>query len=110
MDIVIIGAGKLGIGLAKSLSNEDHNITVIDYRASRVELVVDKLDVQGVSGSGTHIDVLRQADVPDADLVIATTHSDENNILVCLMAKKLGAKNTVARVRKPEYNAQFEFL
>lgn len=110
MDIVIIGAGKLGMGLAKSLSDEDHNITVIDYRASRVELIVDKLDVQGVSGSGTHIDVLRQADVSDADLVIATTHSDENNILVCLMAKKLGAKNTVARVRNPEYNAQFEFM
>ena len=110
MYIVIIGAGKLGMGLAKSLSNEDHNVTVIDYRASRVELMVDKLDVQGVSGSGTHIDVLKQADVPDADLVIATTHSDENNILVCLMAKKLGARNTVARVRNPEYNAQFEFM
>lgn len=110
MDIVIIGAGKLGTGLAKSLCNEDHNITVIDYNTPKLEAIVDKYDVQGVSGSGTHIDVLKHANVPEADLVIATTHSDENNILVCLMAKKLGAKNTIARVRNPEYNAQFEFM
>ncbi len=110
MDIVIIGAGRLGIGLAISLSNEEHNITVIDYNATRVEMLVDKYDIQGISGSATHIDVLRQAQVPEADLVIATTHSDENNILVCLMAKKLGASYTIARVRNPEYNAQFEFM
>ncbi|MGN0534751.1 MAG: Trk system potassium transporter TrkA [Eubacterium sp.] len=110
MDIVIIGAGKLGTGLAISLSGEDHNITVIDRNTPKLEAIVDKYDVQGISGSGTHIDVLRQADVPNADLVIATTHSDENNILVCLMAKKLGAANTIARVRNPEYNTQFEFM
>lgn len=110
MDIVIIGAGKLGTGLAISLCGEDHNITVIDRNTPKLEAIVDKYDVQGISGSGTHIDVLRQADVPHADLVIATTHSDENNILVCLMAKKLGATNTIARVRNPEYNTQFEFM
>lgn len=110
MDIVIIGAGKLGTGLAISLSGEDHNITVIDRNTPKLEAIVDKYDVQGISGSGTHIDVLRQADVPNADLVIATTHSDENNILVCLMAKKLGVANTIARVRNPEYNTQFEFM
>ena len=110
MDIVIIGAGKLGTGLAIGLSGEDHNITVIDRNTPKLEAIVDKYDVQGISGSGTHIDVLRQADVAQADLVIATTHSDENNILVCLMAKKLGAANTIARVRNPEYNTQFEFM
>lgn len=110
MDIVIIGAGKLGTGIAKSLCFEDHNITIIDYNPITIESIVDKYDVQGVCGSGTHIDVLRQAQVPNADLVVSTTHSDENNILVCLMAKKLGAKYTIARVRNPEYNAQFEFM
>lgn len=110
MDIVIIGAGKLGAGLAKSLSNEDHNITVIDYNADKIEALVDKFDIQGIAGSGTHIDVLKQAQVPVADVVISTTLSDENNILVCLMAKKLGARYTIARVRNPEYNAQFEFM
>lgn len=110
MDIVIIGAGKLGAGLAKSLSNEDHNVTVIDYNADKIEALVDKFDIQGIAGSGTHIDVLKQAQVPVADVVISTTLSDENNILVCLMAKKLGTKYTIARVRNPEYNAQFEFM
>ena len=110
MDIVIIGAGNLGTGLAKSLSNEDHNVTVIDLNPSKVEALVDKYDVQGICGSGTHLDVLKQAQVDDADIVISTTHLDENNILVCLISKKLGAKNTIARVRNPEYNAQFDFM
>lgn len=110
MDIVIIGAGKLGAGLAKSLSNEDHNVTVIDYNADKIETLADKFDIQGIAGSGTHIDVLKQAQVPVADVVISTTLSDENNILVCLMAKKLGARYTIARVRNPEYNTQFEFM
>lgn len=59
MDIVIIGAGKLGAGLAKSLSNEDHNVTVVDYNADKIEALVDKFDIQGIAGSGTHIDVLK---------------------------------------------------
>lgn len=110
MEIIIIGAGRLGISLAKSLSNEDHDITIIDTDTQKIEGLVDKLDIQGVKGSATHLDVLKEANTSNADLVIAVTHSDENNILVCLMAKKLGAKNTIARVRNPEYNTQFEFM
>lgn len=110
MDITIIGVGKLGTGLAQSLCSEDHNITVIDYNTKKLEAIIDKYDVQGVNGNGTHIDVLNQANVEHSDLVISTTNSDEYNILVCLMAKKLGAKHTIARVRNPEYNAQFEFM
>lgn len=110
MDIVIIGSGKLGIGLAKSLSTEGHNVTVIDYNQTRIEALTNRLDIQGICGNGTHVDVLREANIDTADVVISTTHSDENNILVCLMAKKLGAKNTIARVRNPEYNTQFEFM
>lgn len=110
MNIVIIGAGRLGISLAKSLSSEDHNVTIIDKNSAKVENLVEKLDVQGVKGFGTHLDVLKEADVSDADLVVSVTNSDEINLLVCLMAKKLGAKGTVARVRSPEYNQQFEFM
>lgn len=110
MDITIIGAGRLGISLAGSLSNEDHNITIVDINTKKVEDLVDKLDIQGVKGSGTHLDVLKDANAATADLVISVTHSDENNILVCLMAKKLGARHTIARVRNPEYNTQFEFM
>lgn len=110
MDIIIIGSGKLGIGLAKSLSTEGHNVTVIDYNQARVEMLTNKLDIQGICGNGTHVDVLREANIESADIVISSTHSDENNILVCLIAKKLGAKHTIARVRNPEYNAQFDFM
>lgn len=110
MNIVIIGVGKLGRGLAKSLSGEEHNVTVIDFNPVKVEKLVEKYDVQGICGSGTHIDVLKEAKVENAHVIIATTLSDENNILICLMAKKLGARHTVARVRNPEYNAQFEFM
>lgn len=110
MDIIIVGAGKLGRGLVKSLCNEGYDITVVDYNPKKVEELVDKFDVQGICGSGTHIDVLREAKVSETRLVISTTHSDEYNILVCLIAKKLGAEHTIARVRNPEYNAQFDFM
>ncbi|MCM1115135.1 MAG: Trk system potassium transporter TrkA [Clostridium sp.] len=110
MDITIIGAGSLGIKLATSLSGEDHNVTVIDTDTKKLESLVNNLDVQGICGSGTHIEDLKEANTKSSDLVIAVTHSDENNILVSLMAKKLGAKNTIARVRNPEYNTQFEFM
>lgn len=110
MNITIIGAGKLGTDLAKSLSNEEHNVTVVDTNSQKLTTLVEKYDIQAICGSGTHIDVMREALTDKADLVISMTHSDENNILVCLIAKKLGAKNTVARVRNPEYNDQFEFM
>lgn len=110
MNITIIGAGRLGTNLAKSLCSEDHNITIVDMDKKKLEAVVDQLDVQGIAGLATHLDVLKEAKVGTADLVISVTHSDENNILVCLMASKLGAKRTIARVRNPEYNMQFEFM
>ncbi len=110
MDIVIVGAGKLGTGLAKRLSEEEHNVTIVEIDSRRTERLVEKLDVQGVCGSGTHIEALNEAGVPDADLLISATSSDENNILTCLIAKKLGVKHTIARVRNPEYNVQFDFM
>ncbi len=110
MKIIIIGAGKLGRGLAKSLSGEGHDVTVVDYNTKKIESLVEKFDVQGISGNGTHIGALREADIQASDLVIAVTNSDESNILICLIAKKLGTRNTVARVRNPEYNAQFDFM
>ena len=110
MDITIIGGGTLGVKLAASLYHEEHNITLIETDSKKLESLVSKLDIQGIKGSGTHIADLKEANVSESDLVIAVTQSDENNILVCLMAKNLGAKNTIARVRNPEYNTQFEFM
>lgn len=110
MNITIIGAGKLGSKLAISLSAEDHDVTVIDSDSQKISNLIDKLDVQGICGRATHINALRDADVKSSDLVISATQSDENNILACMIAKKLGAKNTIARVRNPEYNSQFDFM
>ena len=110
MKITIIGAGKLGVMLAKTLTAENHDITIIDINEDKVEKLVEMLDVQGISGSATHYDVLDEADMKNCDLLICTTPSDENNILSCLIAKKMGAKHTIARVRNPEYSSQMNFM
>ncbi len=110
MNIIIIGCGKLGISLAKGLSEENHDITVIDHNENIVNEIVEKLDVQGVVGRATIKHDIEDAGVKKADVVIATTSSDENNILSCIIARKLGARHTVARVRNPEYIKQINFM
>ncbi len=104
MNIIIVGCGKVGNKLIEQLSHEkEHNITVIDPRAEVVENAVNEFDVMGVVGSATDIDTLSEADVENADVMIAVAGSDELNLIICLMAKKLGDCQTIARVRKPEY-------
>lgn len=110
MDIIIVGIGKIGKNLAKTLSEENHNTTVVDINESKVEKTVEMFDVKGVVGSGTHCDVLSEADVKNCDLLISVTGMDENNILTCLIARRMGAKNTIARVRNPEYAQQVNFM
>ncbi len=102
MKIVIIGSGKLGRTLAEQLIQENHDIIVVDENVSKLQNVVDRLDIMGINGNGATIPVLREAGVDDADLVIAATAEDELNLLACLIAKRVGA-NTIARVRNPEY-------
>lgn len=104
MKIIIVGCGKVGNKLIEQLSHEkEHDITVIDTRADVVENAVNEYDVMGVVGSATDIDTLSEADVEKADVMIAVAGSDELNLIICLMAKKLGNCQTIARVRKPEY-------
>lgn len=104
MNIIIVGCGKVGQKLIEQLSHEkEHNITVIDTRAEVVQNAVNEYDVMGVVGHGTDIDTLREADVEKADVMIAVAGSDELNLIICLMAKKFGNCQTIARVRKPEY-------
>ena len=106
MRIVIIGLGSIGRTVLKSLSGEGHTVTVIDEDRQKIENLIERYDVFGVVGNGASMDIQEEAKVRDADLVIVLTHSDELNILACLVAKKLGAKNTVARVRNPDYRKQ----
>ena len=106
MKIVIIGLGSIGKTILKSLSGEEHTITIIDEDKYRIESLIEKYDVLGVVGNGASMDIQEEANVEGADLVIALTRSDELNILACLVAKKLGARNTIARVRNPDYRNQ----
>lgn len=106
MKIVIIGLGTIGKTTLKSLSGEGHAITIIDEDKYSIESLIEKYDVLGVVGNGASMDIQIEANVQDADLVIALTQSDELNILACLVAKKVGAQNTIARVRNPDYRKQ----
>lgn len=106
MKIVIIGLGTIGKTILQNLSSEGHTITIIDEDKQRVEKLIEKYDVMGVVGNGASMDIQTEAGVKDAQLVIALTRSDEANILACLVAKKVGAQNTIARVRNPDYRRQ----
>lgn len=103
MKIVIVGNGKLGFSLAEQLSDEGHDVVIIDHNENVIRITRNSLDVSCISGNGNNQDIQVQAGVPTADLVIAVTSTDEQNILCCLLAKKLGAKHTIARVREPDY-------
>jgi len=106
MKIVIIGLGTIGKTILKSLSGENHTVTIIDEDKNKVETLIEQYDVFGIVGNGACMEIQNEADVKDADLVIAVTGSDELNILACLVAKRLGAQNTAVRVRNPDYRRQ----
>ena len=108
MNLVIIGVGKVGQTLIENLINEKHDIVVVDIDAVKVSAAVNHYDVKGVVGSGLERRVLLDAGVDKADFVIASTNRDEMNILCCVLARKLGAKRTIARVRDPEYFKEME--
>jgi len=110
MRIVIVGTGKVGTTLAEQLSNEDHDIIVVDKNQNTVDSLINTLDIMGVCGNGASYHVLLEAEVQKADLLIACTSQDEINLLCCLVGKKLGAQNTIARVRNPEYSDQLVFM
>ena len=106
MKIVIIGLGTIGGTVLKILSGTKHTITVIDEKEELIERFIEKYDVFGVVGNGASMDIQLEANVKEADLVIALTQNDELNIFACLVAKSLGVVNTVARVRNPHYQKQ----
>ena len=103
MKIIIVGCGVVGTMLAQQLSLAGHDLVAVDSSTQLVERIINAYDVNGVIGNGASADVLHEAGVGNADLLIACTHQDELNILCCFVAKKLGARQTIARVRNPEY-------
>ncbi len=104
MRIILIGAGKVGHILADRLTAEEHDVTIIDNNDEVVDRCQDSMDVMCIKGNGANAKTLVEAGVDRADIVIATTASDETNMLCCLISKRLGAKYTIARIRDPEYN------
>ncbi|MBQ9941675.1 MAG: Trk system potassium transporter TrkA [Christensenellaceae bacterium] len=110
MNIVIVGDGKVGNALCERLAEEQHDVVVIDTNPAVLAGTTDRLDVLGVVGNGATYSVQKEAGVDKADLLVAATASDERNLLCCLVAKKLGAKQTIARVRNPEYSQQMQHI
>ncbi len=104
MNIIIAGSGKIGATLISSLVSEGHDVVVIDHDPQVVEDITNIYDVMGVCGNCADTDVLEEAGARNAELLIAVAGSDELNMLSCFFAKKMGTKNTIARVRNPEYN------
>ena len=104
MRAVIIGAGKIGYNIAETLSNEGHDVYVIEKDEERKQIVEENLDVQVMMGNGADSRLLESIDIEGADLLIAVTENDELNMMACMLAGQYGVKKTVARVRKPEYD------
>lgn len=111
MHIVIVGAGKVGFSLAQRLSEEEHEITVIENDEERRLIVQNNLDVMTISGNGASPQVLADFGLLKADLMVAVTDRDEVNMIACMAAKQAGVSRTIARVRNQEYAGknQLEF-
>ena len=110
MNIILVGCGKVGRALAKQLSDEGHNLTVIDRDPDKIRQMTDTLDIMGFVGNGSSIAVLREAGLDEADVLIAVTGSDELNLLCSMFAKKAGHCRAIARVRNPMYSHELEFI
>ena len=103
MRIVIAGMGDVGYHLAKQLSNEEHDIIAIDMDQQRLSYSDSMADILTINGSSTNISTLKQAQVEKADLFVAVTSFEEVNVTSAILAKKLGAKKTIARISNSEY-------
>ena len=104
MNVLIVGCGKIGSTILSSLVNEGHNITALDSNPDVLSQLTNTYDIMSVCGNGADCETLEEARVSEIDLLIATTNSDEFNMLSCFLGKRMGAKNTIARIRNPQYN------
>ncbi len=110
MKVMVVGAGKLGYKLAEFMVMDDMDVTVIDHNQKTLDFVNEQLDVLTVLANGIEINVLKGLGINHYDLLVATTGSDETNTLICTLAKKLGCKTTIARIRNPYYMKHLDFI
>ena len=110
MKIIIVGVGKLGEYVARELVNENHEVTLIDLDFKNRNNVINNEDLNYICGNGLDANTLIEAGAADADLIISVMEKDEQNLMCCLLGKKLGAKHTIARIRTPEYASSLDLI
>lgn len=110
LHIIIVGCGKVGATIVERLIHENHDISVIDKDAGKIQQITDMYDVFGVVGNAASFAVQMEAGIEQADIFISVTESDELNMLCCVVAKRAGHCEVIARVRTPEYSAEAEYL
>ena len=110
MKIVVVGGGKVGEVICQELSTEENDIVLIDKNQDLIDRLLNKFDIMGICGNGASYDILVEAGVENCDIFISVTEMDEINIIASILAKKIGAEYTVARVRNPEYSQQLQLV
>ena len=104
MNVLIAGCGKIGITILGDMVKEGHNVTIMDTNQNVLASLTDVYDVMSLCGNGVNCEMLYEAGIENIDVFVATMGSDEANMMACFLAKRMGAKHTIARVRNPEYN------
>ena len=110
MKITIAGCGRVGTVIAQQLVKEHHDITVVDNNAANMDEIGNSLDVLPVVGDAASAQILQEAGVSKSELLIAVTNSDAVNLLICIIAKKMGVPNTIARIREPIYSQTIQLI
>lgn len=111
MKVIVIGGGKVGFYLAKNLLNRRHDVTLIEKNKELCNKISSKLDIDIIYGDGTDIEVLKEAEVDIADVVVAATGKDEENLVICEVAKEnFNIQETIARVNNPKNQYVFKML
>ena len=110
MKIIIVGVGKLGEYIAHELVNENHEVTLIDINFKNHNNIINNEDLNYICGNGLDSNTLIEAGITDTDILISVMEKDEQNVMCCLLGKKLGAKHTIARIRTPEYASSIDIL
>ncbi len=110
MKVAVVGAGKLGVNIARTLLEGDNAVTVIDIDEHKLQKVSGQIDVMTVTANAKEISALKSMGVSSYDFLITTTKSDETNIVIASFAKKLGCGKVIARIRDPEHMSQLDFI
>ena len=107
MKIIVVGGGKVGSALCRSLVAEKHDVILIEQNEAVLNRITKRYDIMGIVGNGANFKILEQADVEHCDIFIAMTEHDEVNMVSAVLAKRMGAKETIVRVRNPEYSNSY---